>query len=692
MSGEKQSANRLIHAASPYLQQHAHNPVDWFPWSDQAFEKARREDKPVFLSIGYSTCHWCHVMAHESFENEQFAALLNEKFVSIKVDREELPGVDAVYMDFVQKTTGSGGWPLSVFLTPDAKPFFGGTYFPPQDMYGRPGFERILRSIDRTWRDRREEILHSADQITSLLQRKAQINSSFTLDHTMLDNAANMLKRIYDSQHGGFAAAPKFPQPGMLSFLMVYHHRTGNEEPLAMVENTLKKMAAGGIHDHLGGGFHRYSVDAQWRVPHFEKMLYDQALISKAYMQAYQITGEPVYEKVVRDTFTYILRDMTAPQGGFYSAEDADSEGVEGRFYVWTPRQIDACLNPDEAKLIKACYGVSEKGNFENGRSILHAAMPPAEAADKCGMSVKDAETVLAAAKQELFAARQKRIRPHRDEKIISGWNGLMISALACGGAVMDAPEYIRAAERCADFIIENLYRQGRLRRYYGGGRAHEYAVLNDYAFFLRGLLDLYHADFDPLWLKRAVDVAAQMIELFEDKQTGGFYLTGSDAPQLVVRNRGAFDGAIPSGNSAAAMELFRLGELTGSKKWTSSAVKVLEYYQDDMKNQPLALTDMLLAVDFRLGPRAEIVIAAQDEQAETQELLKHLHKHFLPRTVILLKDSKANAQQLENIAEPVKERISLDGKPAVYICEEFACREPITDIKQFDKALRELR
>ena len=689
---EHKYTNRLIHETSPYLLQHAHNPVDWFPWGSEAFEKAKRQDKPIFLSIGYSTCHWCHVMAHESFENERIAKVLNDNFVSIKVDREELPGVDAVYMDFVQKTAGHGGWPMSVFLTADAKPFFGGTYFPPVDSYGRPGFESLLTSIEDAWRNRRDKILASADEITSLLQEKAQASGKLELDQGTLKSTSDILEQMYDSQFGGFGNAPKFPQSSMLSFLMVYSHRTKNEKSLVMVESTLEKMANGGIYDHLGGGFHRYSIDRQWLVPHFEKMLYDQALISYSYVQAYQLTGKSDYRTVVKEIFDYVFRNMTSPKGGFYSAEDADSEGHEGVFYVWEPKQIDKLLSSKEETLIKTYYGVSDRGNFEGGKSILHVAMPLSEAAGIAGVDIGEATAILDSARKKLLAAREKRIRPHRDEKIIAGWNGLMISSLAYGGVVLAEPEYIQAAKKSADFILKNLYKDGRLMRYYANGKARQYAVLNDYAYLIRGLIDLYQADFDPVWLKKVVELAEQMTDLFEDKQTGGFYLTGKDAQELVVRTRPDYDGAIPSGNSVAAIELIRLAELTGQKKWMVPAEKVLELYQNDLKIRGTSLTEMLIAADFWLGPRSEIVIAGPTRQPKTRETLGQLRKHFLPRTVVLLRDLETNIQLLEEIAETVKGRQAIDGEITFYLCENFVCKQPITEQDEFLKAVKELR
>ncbi len=683
--------NRLIHEASPYLLQHAHNPVDWFPWGDEAFEKARREDKPVFLSIGYSTCHWCHVMAHESFENEKIATILNEKFVSIKVDREELPGVDAVYMEFVQKTTGSGGWPMSVFLTADGKPFFGGTYYPPTDSYGRPGFESLLTMIDEAWQNRRDKILSSADEIALLLKDKAKENTPLKLDTDFLGDTAAAIGSLYDPQYGGFGRAPKFPQPSMLSFLLAYSHRTGDKELLAKVQKTLDKMASGGMYDQLGGGFHRYSVDEKWLVPHFEKMLYDQALISRAYLQAYQLTGKDSYKKTVEDILGYVLRDMASPEGAFYSAEDADSEGREGVFYVWTLKEIKAVLNRKEQNLVTAYYGVSQTGNFEHGTSILHIAMPLSEAAKQFGLKPGEAEKILTDAKQKLFEQRAKRIRPHRDEKIIAGWNGMMISVLAYGGAAMDKPDYIQAARKSADFILEHLSADGRLKRYYAKGKAHENAVLDDYAHLVRGLLDLYQADFNPKWLKVSLELSAQMIELFEDPNSGGFYLTGSDADKLFIRTRPDYDGAVPNGNSIAVENLIRLTEFTGDSKWLKHAEKVLVWYQEQLKSQPASLTQMTVSADLWLSPRSEIVIAAP-AGISADKILRQIRKRFLPRTVILLRSPELNIPLLEELAETVKDRPAVGGKVTIYLCENFVCKQPIVELDAFVEALEELQ
>ncbi|MHC5083575.1 MAG: thioredoxin domain-containing protein [Planctomycetota bacterium] len=685
------NTNRLAHEASPYLLQHANNPVDWYPWGQEAFDKAKIEDKPVFLSIGYSTCHWCHVMAHESFENQTVADYLNAHFVSIKVDREERPDIDAIYMEFVQKTTGGGGWPMTVFLTPEAKPFYGGTYFPPADAYGRPGFMTLLSSIVDAWGNKREDILNSADQILTLLQEKAQTSQKLDAGQGAMDVAYHTIGQIYDSTYGGFGQAPKFPQPGILSFLMVYAHRTHDKHSLKMVETTLEKMAYGGIYDHLGGGFHRYSVDPQWLVPHFEKMLYDQALITRAYIQAYQITSKALYMQTAKDVFDYVLRDLTDAGGGFYSAEDADSEGHEGTFYVWTAQEIESLLSDDEAKLIQAYYQVSENGNFERGKSILNVKGSLEEAGYESGIESKRAMKLLPSAKRKLFVARNLRSRPHRDEKIIAGWNGLMISSLAYGGAVFNEPKYIQAARKSAAFVLDQLYSEKRLKRYYAKGKGRGRGVLEDYAYLIRGLLDLYQADFDPRWLVEATQLGDQMIELFYDKDQGGFYMTDSDADDLIVRTKPDYDGATPSGNSIAVVELIRLSELTGDKKWLAPAEKTLAFYQDQLKSRGTSLTDMLIGLDAWMGPRSEVVIAGRVGQAETQQALSMMLKRFLPRTVVLVRDDKRDATLLEDVSETAKSKVMVDGHVTFYLCRDFVCQRPITETNEFEKAIKKL-
>ena len=673
--------NRLADETSPYLLQHAHNPVDWYPWSKEAFKIAAKLDKPVFLSIGYSTCHWCHVMERESFTNERIAKIMNEHFVCIKVDREQRPDVDNVYMTAVQMMTGSGGWPLSVFLTPDGKPFYGGTYFPPKDMYGRPGLDTLLLAIADAWKNKRAQLLESAGKISETLQRLGEQAGQEMLSSDSLKKAFLSLKQSFDGTHGGFGGAPKFPQPGYLSFLLRYWHRTGDKATLAMVETTLEAMAKGGIYDHLGGGFHRYSTDARWLVPHFEKMLYDQALLCKVYVQAYQVTGKEDYAGIAHEIFDYVLRDMTDSKGGFYSAEDADSEGKEGLFYVWEPKEIDEVLGTKDARIFNEHYGVTREGNFEDNKSILNINKSVEELAKQFKQEPKAIETVLAKGRTKLLEHRSRRIRPHLDDKVITGWNGLMISTLAYGGAVLDEKKYIDAATRAADFTLTTLRRDGRLMRYYRGGKVVDLAYLDDYAFVIMGLLDLYEATFDARRLAEAKELAEQMIDLFGDEDRGGFYLTGSDAERLIVRSKPDYDGVVPTGNSVAALVLFKIGRLTMDMRFTKEAERLLKAFSGQIQQSPTSLSAMLIALDFSIGPAREVVIAAEAQQPDTIEMLKLIHGKFLPNTVVLLHQTGKTGEAIKKIAPFVKFQTAINGKATAYVCQNYVCKQPVTEI-----------
>jgi len=683
--------NRLINKSSSYLQQHAHNPVDWYPWEPEAFEKAKKEDKPIFLSIGYSTCHWCHVMEYESFENEQIAEIMNEHFVSIKVDREQRPDVDQIYMNAVQLMTGSGGWPLSVFLTPDGKPFYGGTYFPPKDSYGRPGFERLLLSIADAWKNRRQELVNSAGRLSEFLERSGAPTGKKKLSPQMLTGAFKYFQNSFDVANGGFGFAPKFPQPTNLSMLLCYWYRTGDEHALQMVEKTLDAMAKGGIYDHVGGGFHRYATDTRWLIPHFEKMLYDQALLSKIYLQAYQITGNKKYAEISKEIFDYVLRDMTDPKSGFYSAEDADSEGKEGTFYLWEPKQIDSILDKDHARLFNAYYGVTEKGNFEKGKTILHISTSIERLGKKFNESPNKIENILTNARMKIFQSRQKRIRPHRDDKVITAWNGLMISSLAYGGAALQEEKYIEAAKRSAEFILSTLYKNGRLMRYYRDGQAVEKAFLDDYAFMILGLLDLYEASFNTKWLIKAKELGEEMIELFADIERGAFFLTGKDGEKLITRTKLSSDGAVPSGNSITALALLKLGRLTMNQHFTEQGGKVLEFFSSQLKESPAYSSAMLTALSFWLGPTQEIVIAGNADAPETKQMLKVVYDRFLPNPVVLFHDHGEAGSAIEKIVPFIKSQISIDGKATAYVCENYVCKKPINEIDDLDKMLSDI-
>ncbi len=682
--------NRLINESSPYLLQHAHNPVDWYSWGEEAFERAKNEDKSIFLSIGYSTCHWCHVMERESFENEQIARIMNENFVCVKVDREQRPDVDEIYMNVVTLTTGSGGWPLSVFLTPEGKPFYGGTYFPPKDSYGRPGFGRVLSAIAEAWRNRRQELIDSAGKLSEFLQSTGASARNAGLSPEILRNAFNQFRDLFDPVNGGFGTAPKFPQPASLSMLLVYWRRTGETEALHIVEKTLDAMAEGGIYDHIGGGFHRYSTDAQWLVPHFEKMLYDQALLSKVYLQAYQITAKEQYARIAREIFDYVLRDMTDPAGGFYSAEDADSEGHEGTFYLWEPQQTASVLNQDEARLFNAYYGVTEQGNFEGNKTILSIVTSTEQLTKEFGKNHGMILNTLTRAVTKIFAARAKRVRPHCDDKVIAGWNGLMISSLAYGGAVLQEKKYTNAAVRCADFVLNTLYANRRMRRYYRNRQVVGKAYLDDYAFVVMGLMDLYQATFETKWLIAAKKLSEEMIELFGDAEQGGFFLAGKDDEKLIARTKPGSDGAIPSGNSAAAFVLLKLGRLTMNEQFVSLGVKTLEAFSRQLEESPTYSSLMVEALSFQLGPIREIVIAGTSDAADTRRMLDLIGGKFLPNEVVLLHDSGKADTFLYEIVPFVRNQTAVEGKATAYVCEDYACKRPVTDIREFESLLEQ--
>jgi uncharacterized protein YyaL (SSP411 family) len=681
----RKHTNRLIKESSPYLLQHAHNPVDWYPWGSEAFERARKEDKPVFLSIGYSTCHWCHVMEYESFENEQIAKTMNEHFVSIKVDREQRPDIDKIYMSAVQVMTGSGGWPLSVFLTPDGDPFYGGTYFPPNDRYGRIGFERLLLAIADAWENRRPELLDSGAKISDFLAGQAGPSEKQKLSITMLENAFDYFRSTFDAANGGFGPHPKFPQPMNLSILLCYFQRTPDDQALQMVEKTLDAMARGGIYDHIGGGFHRYSTDARWLVPHFEKMLYDQALLSKVYLQGYLSTKNEAYAKTAQEIFDYVLRDMTDAKGGFYSAEDADSEGKEGLFYVWEPDEIKNVLGADNARFFNEYYGVTESGNFEDSKSILNITSSTDELAKQFKQERKSTEGILAQSRSKLLQYRVDRPRPHRDDKVITAWNGLMISSLAYGGAVLQQEKYIKAAERATQFILDNLRKNRRLMRYYRQGRVVGPAFLDDYAFMIMGLLDLYEATFNAKWLIEANELSEQMIELFWDEKQGGFFLAAEGSEKLIARTKPDSDGAIPSGNSIAALALLKLGRITMNQQFAERATKTLEAFSQQLEQSPGYSSAMLMALNFWLGPTQEIVIAGDRDAADTKQMLKLVRGKFLPNAVVLFHQQGQAAGDIEKAAPFLKGQVAIDGRATAYVCENYVCNQPVSKIEDLE-------
>ncbi|MDO8730785.1 MAG: thioredoxin domain-containing protein [Candidatus Omnitrophota bacterium] len=676
--------NRLAKEKSPYLLQHAHNPVDWYPWGEEAFEKARREKKPIFLSIGYSTCHWCHVMERESFEDPATAELLNTHFVPIKVDREERPDVDALYMQAVMQMTGQGGWPLSVFLTPDLHPFYGGTYFPPEPRWGHPGFKQLLKSLADAWENRREEVLKSGQAMVEALRGPAEAGGAGkeALSKETLERAFQAFSESYDETYGGLGPAPKFPRSHALSLLLRYWKRTSDPRALEIVEGTLRGMAAGGIYDHVGGGFHRYSTDAQWHVPHFEKMLYDQALLARTYLEAYQATGKAEYARTAREIFDYVLREMTGKEGGFYSAEDADSlepggkEKKEGAFYVWSAKEIEDLLGKPDAAAFGLLYGVQLHGNAAHdpqgefaGKNILYKARP-----------VKpEQEELDRRCRKKLFAARAKRPRPHLDDKVLADWNGLMISSLAFGAQVLEEPAYAEGARRAADFILKEMVRKdGRLLHRYRDGEAAIPGHLEDYAFLVYGLTDLYQTTFDPRILAEAKRLTADMVRLFWDQERGGFFLIGTDAEQLLVRQKEVYDGAIPSGNSVAALDLLRVGRLTGERGFEEKASKLMETFGAQVSRQPSAFPQLLIALDFGIGPSREIVIAGPPKDPGTKQMLRLIRGPFSPNQVV-------------TFHPPGKEGFSmLEGKPTAYVCENYACNLPTNRLEKLKELLIE--
>ena len=654
--------NHLINESSPYLLQHAHNPVDWYPWGEEAFAKARRENKPVLLSIGYSACHWCHVMAHESFENEDIAQLMNQLFVNIKVDREERPDLDQIYMNAVQMMTHHGGWPMTVFLTPDGVPFYGGTYFPPQDRYNMPGFPRVLISVAEAYRDRPADIAETGTSLVNELRRLSTTSGSdHPLEKELLDAAYIGMVKSYDPVNGGFGGAPKFPPAMALELLLRTYERTGNPEPLRMVSNTCEKMARGGMYDQLGGGFHRYSTDAKWLVPHFEKMLYDNALLSRLYLHYFQVSQSPLARETAEGILDYVLREMTDPAGGFYSTQDADSEGHEGKFFVWDISEIKSVLGEEDAARFASYYNLTEGGNFE-GKNILNvnpSAQPPKP------------ET-----RKKLFEYREKRIKPDRDEKIITAWNGLMLASFAEAGVILDRPDYTEAARRNADFVLSNLQRDGLLLRTYKDGVAKFNAYLEDYAFLIEGLVTLYEATGELRWLKSALALTDRMIEEFWDEEGRGFYFTGKSHEDLIVRSKDYFDNATPSGNSVAAGALLRLAILANKEKYRELAQTVLSEIAESTRRYPSGFGYALSAMDFLLSQPKEIAIVGKDS-TDVKPLLQETWRKYLPNKVVA--PGFIDETEAAETVPLLQNRPLLNGLATAYVCQNYTCKQPVT-------------
>jgi uncharacterized protein YyaL (SSP411 family) len=689
--------NRLINEKSPYLLQHAYNPVDWYPWGPEAFEKAKVKDRPIFLSIGYSTCHWCHVMESESFEDSEVAKLMNDTFISIKVDREERPDIDNIYMSICQAITGSGGWPLTIIMTPEKKPFYAATYLPKEPRFNQPGLKRLAKAIKHMWSEQRADLLNSADQITQSLQSVTTTRSVRELDKDVLVRAFNQLSNRYDAGFGGFSSAPKFPEPHILMFLLRTWYQTGDEQALEMVEHTLDYMRRGGIFDHIGFGFHRYSTDQHWLVPHFEKMLYDQAMLAMAYTEAYQATGKEYYKQTAEEIFTYVLRDMTSDEGGFYSAEDADSEGEEGKFYVWTLNELKKVLNKTELDLAVKIFDVEQNGNYvdsvlrkKTGGNILHFIKSKSKLTDELGSTDKEFNAKLEKIRDKLFKVRKKRVHPHKDDKILMDWNGLMIAALAKGAQVFNNEQYKLAAEKALKFSIINLFTpDGRLYHRYRDGEPAVKGFLNDYSFIVWALIELYETTFEKKYLDYAIELNSKMLEHFWDFQDGGLFFTADDNEELLMRNKETLDGAIPSGNAVAFYNLLRLSRLAKDHTLEEKAAELGKAISDSIRRIPIAHTQFLIGLGFALGPSFEVLIEGDMENKDTEEMLRALRTNFIPNKVVHcnMKMSSLDMKkddELFTLPDPSKLKENTNkSKTMAYVCMNYSCQKPTSDIKE---------
>lgn len=679
--------NRLAGEKSPYLLQHADNPVDWYSWGDEAFDKARGEDKPVFLSIGYSTCHWCHVMARESFEDPEVARRMNETFVSIKVDREERPDIDDVYMTVCQLMTGSGGWPLTIIMTPDKQPFFAGTYIPRQTRSGHIGMLELITKIDDLWRNRRADIYTASDRIMGELRRASTAQKPDQLDSIILDGAFSDLAGSFDRRHAGFGRAPKFPLPHNLMFLLRFWRRTGDDTALAMVETTLQAMRRGGIYDQIGYGFHRYSTDAAWFLPHFEKMLYDQALLSQAFTEAYQATSKPLYASTVREIMEYLLRDMRSPEGAFFSAQDAESEGEEGKFYMWTESEVRQLLDQEAAQVAIEAFGIMPQGNYrdeasgkQSGKNVLYLKRDPAGLATEMGIPQARIEEDLSRARQMLFSARKKRVPPGKDDKVLTDWNGLTIAALAKASQALGEPSFATPAREAAGFLLDRMRPAGGpLLHRFRGGEAAIPGNIDDYAFLIWGLTELYEATFDTVWLRAALDLADEMLADFWDNEDGGFYFTSNRAEQLIVRRKEIHDGAIPSGNSVAMLDLLRLAYMSGRTHYEDLAIKTAQSFAGRVKASPGAYCQLMIALDFAFGPSRTLVIAGKSQARTTWEMVDVARRAFTPSKVLLFRPTDEPSPDIVNLAEFTKDQADIGGKAAAHVCTDYECKLPTT-------------
>ncbi len=683
--------NRLIHEKSPYLLQHAHNPVDWYPWGEEAFKAAEARDKPIFLSIGYSTCHWCHVMEHESFEDSAVAALMNDAFISIKVDREERPDVDDIYMTVCQMVTGSGGWPLTIIMTPDKRPFFAATYIPKNQRFNRPGMMELIPQIKNAWQNDRQRVLESAGKITDYLGQSTINKPGASIADSVLQMAAQQLSDSYDEKFGGFSERPKFPSAHNLMFLLRQYKRSGNGKNLTMVENTLQHMRKGGVYDHIGFGFHRYSTDRKWLVPHFEKMLYDQAINAMAYTEAFQVTGKPEYQQTAREVLRYVQRDMTDEKGGFYSAEDADSDGEEGKFYVWRTSEIRDILGEKDANFFDDIYGLTDAGNFEDeatrqktGANIPHLKKSLREIAAEKGIAETALHERLENIRQKLFDVREKRIHPLKDDKVLTDWNGLMIAAFSKAARAFDEPKFADAARNAADFILSEMrLKNGRLLHRYREGQKAINAYLDDYAFMSWGLIELYETTFETRYLKAAIEFTDILLEHFWDQQNYGFFFTTDDATDLLVRKKEIYDGAIPSGNSVAMLNLLRLGRITGNTGYEEKASRLGQAFSGQINRYPAGYTMMMIAVDFAAGPSHEVVITGKPENTDTVEMIKALNRPFIPNKIVVFRPAGESDPKIAQIAEYAASMTAINHKATAYVCQNFACELPTNDAQK---------
>lgn len=698
-SHEGKNPNRLVDETSTYLLQHAYNPVMWYPWAEEALKKAKEENKPILLSIGYSACHWCHVMEHESFEDESTAALMNEHFVNIKVDREERPDIDEIYMKCVQLLTGHGGWPMTVFLTPELKPFFAGTYFPPQDRHGMPSFKRVLFGVKEAWDNRRDEVEESSADITEHLNLLDKVKpGDFELDASVLDRALDPLLRVFDKTWGGFGGAPKFPHTASVSLGMrmmkpgASQKTAKNLDCMEMVCTTLDHMAWGGMHDQIGGGFARYSVDRKWLIPHFEKMLYDNALIPRNYLDGYLITGNEYWLRVARDCLDFILRELLMPEGGFYSSLDADSEGEEGKFYVWTPKEIEEILGKEDAEFFCRVYGVSPSGNFEHGTSALHFSGGPEEIRTALKLSDKEFWERLDPLRQKVFDARSKRVRPGRDDKMLCSWTSLMVSAFVDGYRVTAEKKYLEAAVKASNFILDKLLKDGRLLRTYGRGIAKLNAYLDDYAYLIQALLDLSAVDANARWFTSALQLHEVVLKHFWSADDGGFYYTSDDHEELIARTKHFYDGSTPSATSVSVMNLIRIGRLTGKNELLEMAARTIKLYSPYLHKAPDQFSNLLCALDIYLAPAIEIAVVFDSSKVSPESMLAELNRAYLPSAVCIVADqSRPDFDDLIKVSPLLEGRSAIEGMPTAYICGNFTCDQPITKQEEFRSKLKSL-